>query len=126
MRLTRGEAWWLMRRRMGYTCAQMASKMAVSEDRLRAWEYDRVAAPLPSMCGIMRDPVTEGECVAIARRRNGWTLPEGARRLGISRQTLWKAEWGRTAGVASVRRFYDRIGWPRPTTAAPVRVPGGP
>jgi hypothetical protein len=131
MRLTRGEGWWLLRRRVNLTCAAMAQLQDISEDRLRRWEYDRVAAPMPTelvQSGLMgarlRDAVTPGEWCALQRRRRGWTLPEAARRMGISRQTLWKAEHDRTLGVDGVRRFYERIGPARPTTAAPVQVPG--
>jgi hypothetical protein len=121
MRLTRGEGWWLLRRRMSMTCAGMAHRQAISEDRLRRWEYDREAAPMPARAS---GPLTPGEWCALQRRRRGWTLVEAARRIGVSRQTLWKAEWGRTGGVAGVRRFYDRIGPARPTTAAPVVLVG--
>jgi DNA-binding XRE family transcriptional regulator len=131
MRLTRGEGWWLLRRRVGMTCADMASIQDVSEDRLRRWEYDREAAPMPTElihAGLMgrwlRQPLTAGEWCALERRRRGWTLPEAARRIGISRQTLWKAEWDRTRGVGAVRRFYERLGPARPTTACPVRIAG--
>jgi hypothetical protein len=124
MRLTRGEGWWLMRRRCALTCTVMAADLKISEDRLRRWEHDREAAPMPAMCGIMRVPVSEAEWCVIERRRRGWTLPEAARRIGISRQTLWKAEWGRTSGVGAVRRFYERLGPARPTTACPVRIAG--
>lgn len=126
MRLTRGEGWWLMRRREALTQAAMAEALAISEDRLRAWEKDRAASPMPSRCGRMREPLTSGELIALERRRRGWTLPEAARRLRVSRVTLWKAERDRTAGVRALRRSYAILGPARPTTAAPLQVPVEP
>lgn len=132
MRLTRGEGWWLLRRRMGLTLVQWCGPIVqMSEDRYRRWELDRELAPMPVLPGNgfeppeqLRGALTPGEWCTLQRRRQGWTLPEAARRIGISRQTLWKAEHDQTGGVEGVRRFYERIGPARPTTAAPVQVPG--
>jgi transcriptional regulator with XRE-family HTH domain len=119
MRLTRGEGWWLRRRRADMTATEMAEALSISQDRLRRWEHDREAAPLPPK---LTSPLTDGEWCALQRRRRGLTLPEVAARLKVSRMTLWKAEHDRTSGVLAVRRFYERLGPARPSTAAPVQV----
>ena len=114
MRLTPGEALWLLRRRVGYTMPKMAKARRISEDRLRDLEKDRVPLDwIPKMNGR---PITPGEWCAIQRKRRGWTMPQAARRLKISRMTLWKAEHDRTSGVHDIMRYYKDL--------APV-VPAG-
>ncbi len=112
MKLTYGEAWWLWRRRLGYSMPESAHALGISEDRLREWEKDRETAPYPVK--LNGTPLTPGEWCAIQRRRRGWTLPEVAGRLGISRMTLWKAEHGRTSGVVAIIAFYKDLGYARP------------
>jgi transcriptional regulator with XRE-family HTH domain len=123
MRLTRGEAWWLLRRRAGMTQSAWAGVAGVSEDRLRRWEADaeEPAVPGPFRNGGRVEPLTHGEFSALARRRTGWTLPELARRLGTSRQTLWKREHDRTGSARELAEWWAP-GYPAAEAPAPLRI----
>lgn len=121
MRLTRGEGWWLLRRRAHATQSVWASRLRISEDRLRRWEHDKEAAPMPGGIVTEHTALTPGEYSALARRRVGRTLEECARTFGISRQTLIKQEHDRTASSTRLARAWS-ICYPGPHRAAPIRL----
>lgn len=120
MRLTNGEGWWLLRRRLGKTMAEMAAEHGISEDRLRDWERGRVEAPSPGRCHTW-PRLTPGEYNAIARRRSGWTLPDVALWFASSRQTAWKAEHDQTSSAKTLARCWAGA-YPRPGLPAPLRI----
>lgn len=121
MRLTRGEGWWLARRRMTLRQTEMAALLGISEDRLRRWERDREAAPMPDAT-VLAPALSPGEWCALTRRRAGWGLAEVARRTGISRMTVWKGEHDRTAGVRDLLQFYASLGQIRAPAATPISI----
>ena len=126
MRLTNGEGWWLLRRRLGLTMAEACAKWNVSEDQLRAWEKGREDAPSPGTCSSWT-PLTPGEYSTIARRRRGWTAPYLALKLGISRQTLLKREHDRTSSADTLARHWARRGFPDSNgVPAPLRIGAPP
>lgn len=121
MRLTRGEGWWLMRRREGITQEGMAFDLGISVDKLRAWELDRAPAPLPARCGRMRDPLTPGELAALCRRRKGITAEFLAVEiLGLSATTVKRMERDRTRTAGALAAYWYRRGLPRARAAAPL------
>ncbi len=125
MRLTRGEGWRLLRAQLGWTMPEMAKKQAISEDRLRRWEKDREAAPMPA---LKSNIISVGQLCRVYRLRHGWVLQDAADRMRISRMTMWKAEHDRTSGVHAVRRFYERndsVRTARGATPIRVRLPDG-
>jgi DNA-binding XRE family transcriptional regulator len=128
VKITNGEGWWLIRRRSGKTMGEWAAAnwsatLALSEDRLRDWERGRIEAPSPGRCH--RWPaLSYGEYSALMRRRKGWTLPEVAKKLGVSRQTVWKAEHDRTSFAYDVARYWaGNLPVPVPGAGLRIRAP---
>lgn len=123
MRLTRGEAWWLWRRRLGATQAAFARTLGVSVDRLRARELDRSPAPLFAI-----EPawgcLTPGEFSTICRRRAGYSIERMARWLDVSVTTAKRMERDRVRTASRMARWWMVNGTPRARAAAPVRIPG--
>lgn len=107
MRLTNGEGWWLLRRRLGITQVEFGAGNGISEETLRRYERDEGEVPSPGTCAAW-SPLTPGEYCAIARRRLGLDLPAMARRLKVSRQTLIKIEADRTASAIEHARRWAR------------------
>jgi transcriptional regulator with XRE-family HTH domain len=121
MRLTRGEAWWLFRRRSGLAQPEIARRLGVSVDRLSDWERDLVRAPeIPE---ALSEPLSAGELAALLRRRAGVELADAAERFGVSRQTYIKAERDRSSTSARLAAFWlGRKGIPVPSAPRPVRI----
>jgi transcriptional regulator with XRE-family HTH domain len=121
MRLTRGEVWWLNRRRSGEAQPRIAKRLGITVDRLSDWERDLVAEiPTPSLCG---GPLSPGELAALLRRRAGVELADAAELFGVSRQTYIKAERDRSRTAARLAAWW--LGWkgvPVPTAKRPVRI----
>lgn len=120
MRLTRGEGFWLGRRRAGFTAERTASWIGISVDRFRRWELDREPAPFPDQSILRRTRLTPGEFAALCRRRTGLRLEDLAERLGISRHTLWKREHDRTRSAWTLAEYWRRRGIPPARTATPI------
>jgi hypothetical protein len=133
MRLTRGEAWWLVRKRVGITQAEMSKAHGISEDLLREWEKDRAPAPghldwPDDFPAYLETPISPGEYCAIMRRRAGRSVADESARLGLSRVRYIEAEAGRAPRsafeLACRWRDLPKGARPRPRAAAPVLVPG--
>lgn len=124
MRLTRGEAWWLSRRRLGATAEEYAYLCRVSVERLRAVERDRAPAGIPSLFVVpgAAGPLTPGEYGAICRRRSGLPVVEVATQMGLSATTVKRMERDRTRTAWRLVAYW--AGPPRALAPAPVRVRG--
>ena len=83
---TPGEELWCRRRAAGLTTAQAAALLGVGRRKLcqlqRATDPLKTALPPPGMPQLL----------ALARRRQGWTLRQTAERLKISHVTLLRRE----------------------------------
>lgn len=121
MRLTRGEALWLTRRRAGHTQRAAAVQWRVSEERYRRWERDRGAGPLVRW-GLAS--LNSAEYCALIRRRAGLTLEEMSALSGVSRVALCRAERAWTSSAEFVRGLYNEVlgGVPKARAAAPVKI----
>jgi len=108
MRLTNGEGWWLLRRRLGFTQIEFARRNnQISEETLRRYERDEGEVPSPGRCAPWTR-LTPGEYCALARKRLGVDLATMARRRKVSRQTLIKIEADRTASTIKHARYWSR------------------
>lgn len=114
--LTNGEALLIKRLRAGRRQFQEARRRGVTEERIRDEENDFRHGP---QVRLYEHELSPGEWNRIQRRRRGWTLARAAVEIGISRQTLWKAEHDRTRGVGAVTAFYVAAG---PLHAAEPRI----
>lgn len=125
MRLTRGEGWWLLRRRAGASQEEWAMRRGLSVDRLRAQELDRAPVELPGPLITERDvTLTPGELATIARRRAGYSIERVARWLDVSVTTAKRMERDRTRTAGRLARWWLASGLPRARAAAPVVVRG--
>lgn len=119
LELSAGEAWWLMRRRLGITMASMAEQLHLAPAQYRRWERDRGGADVPRPVDrlpragrhVLFDwPLAAPEFVALQRRRRGWSQNRLALEASCSRQTVLMAEEGRTGGVRRLVRFWRILG----------------
>lgn len=108
--LTKGERFWLMRRRSDENADQTARRLGVSEDKISAWENGRDQERCPTVA--LHPKLSVGEALAIARRRKGWAITAAARRMKTSHVTLIKWENDRNATQDRAVAFWDRKGWP--------------
>lgn len=123
MRITRGEAWWLLRRRNERTMPEQAKRLGISEDRLRAWEKDRAIAPMPNAPTSLRAPLTYGEYATICRRRMDAYQGDVARATNRSRIAINRAERDLTESSRMLAMWWLKVkGTPAARTAAPVSI----
>lgn len=108
--LTKGERFWVMRRRSGERADESAKRLGVSEDRISAWENGRDLDRCPNV--VIHKTLSTGEALAIARRRKGWNLKSTARRMKASHVTLIKWENDRNSTQEVAVKFWNRQGWP--------------
>lgn len=120
MKLTKGEALWILRRRMDETVEEMALLIGTSEEQYRKWEKDREEMPWPlrdifgklmAASDQIADPLTAGEASALARRRKGWTLAKLGAVIYRSRVSLIAQEYDRVDNSYLVN-CWVLIGWP--------------
>ena len=108
--LTKGERFWLARRRSDENTDQCSRRLKVSEDKISAWENGRDVENCPSV--VLHARLSIGEALAFARRRKGWKIKETARRMRVSHVTLIKWEKDRNSTQDQAVAFWDRKGWP--------------
>jgi transcriptional regulator with XRE-family HTH domain len=97
------------------TQAEAGKVMKVSEGTVFNWERNRRAPPVLLMPSVIRflgyDPYPPAIAYATRflakRRREGWTIKEAARRLGINEATWGLYEAGRTVPSGRLRIAVD-------------------
>lgn len=108
--LSKGERFWLNRRRLGKTQFQASKLYKVSEDKITAWENERDAESCPHV--VLHAKLTTGEALALARRRKGWDIRQAARKMRVSHVTLIKWEDDRNSTQEQALQWWDKQGWP--------------
>lgn len=108
--LTKGERFWLMRRRTQMRTDKAARNYKCTEDRICGWEAGKDSAGCPDV--VLAPKLTIGESLSIARRRKGWTLHATAAKMKTSHVTLIKWEGDRNSTQDRAVAFWDRKGWP--------------
>ncbi len=93
---TRGERWWLLRRRLGLRPPGAAAALNVSHRTYQQWERDIGDVPEPDIAII--EP---WEHCALLRRRTGMTEKRLAQLLGVPSQKVNLMERG--------RKSFDRL-----------------
>lgn len=114
MNLTKGERFWLARRRAGRTSAEAAKAHGVKPWDVTEWEKGRGEIPEVELEG----EIQPHERSIIARRREGWTQGELAKMMLVSKQTIIKRESGR-GRVEGLMEFWNTRGWPEPRVPSP-------
>lgn len=106
--LTKGERFYLWRRRKGWTQIEAArhflGKRVRRVDKVADWERGRDEAGCPEV--ILEDGPTRGEVCAVYRRRNGLRIKDVARLIGVSSPTVIYME----RGERDPRRYEDYWG----------------
>lgn len=108
--LSKGERFWLNRRRLNKTQAQASRLYKVSEDRITAWENERNIDSCPHV--VLHAKLTTGEMLALARRRKEWDIREAAKKMGVSHVTVIKWEDDRNSTQAEALAWWTQHGWP--------------
>lgn len=109
--LTKGERLWLWGRRWGKDNAGIGETYGASAKVVSHWLHTLDDEDVPEVA--LKEPIQKWELIAIARRRQGWSIREMARRLGVSHVTLINRERG-GGDWMEVWMWWRAKGWPPP------------
>ncbi|MBB76567.1 MAG: hypothetical protein CMJ75_18840 [Planctomycetaceae bacterium] len=92
--LERDEKLRLAQRRLGLSQDGLRKKLKVGAEQVRRWYYDAEEIPTKVLKDLPTGAPSKAEKCWILRRREGMTIEDVAKDMGISRVWVWKMEKG--------------------------------